>query len=198
MKVSRADWLAELRKSGKADTWADACHEWWVVVPQLSIIEDGECPEEWGILTPMGARTRLTVHRQATRKPDGFEPPWWAVRSFMSRIDRVSAERLQAAQDSQKRAQRDREFVEAERARAAETPTCSPEDAVLLKSVKDHLGRAGLSKWRAADLVEYTGTLVLADARDQIRRLAESARLVEREAARVAESLSSRAHEVLE
>lgn len=88
IKVSRADWLNELSHPGKSDAWADQCHEWWLVVPDPSIVHDGELPAGWGLMTPSRrTTTRLQVHTKADRKPPGHVPSWDAVRSIMARQD---------------------------------------------------------------------------------------------------------------
>ena len=34
VKATKADWRNEHDKVGKADEWADQCHEWWIVAPR--------------------------------------------------------------------------------------------------------------------------------------------------------------------
>lgn len=93
IKVSRADWLAELSKPGKADMWGDECHEWWLVVPDPAIVRDGELPDGWGLMYPGGGRsTRMRVHTKARRKdPRTHDPSWDTVRSVMARVDTLRA-----------------------------------------------------------------------------------------------------------
>ncbi|HEX7352527.1 hypothetical protein [Brachybacterium sp.] len=88
LKVSRADWRAELAKVGKADAWADACHQWWIVAPSTDIVPPEELPEGWGLLLPPRSSRgrRMQVAVKATVKPD-HNPPWWAVRSVMARLE---------------------------------------------------------------------------------------------------------------
>lgn len=88
LKVSRSDWRAELAKAGKADDWADACHQWWIVAPSTDVVPPEELPDGWGLmLPPRTARgRRMQVVVKAAVKAD-HSPPWWAVRSFMARVD---------------------------------------------------------------------------------------------------------------
>jgi hypothetical protein len=89
VKASRADWLTELGKLDKADTWADACHAWYLVtVP--GVVRPGELPAGWGLMTPGRARTRLEVQTPAKVHADRT-PPWDAVRSIMARLDTLQA-----------------------------------------------------------------------------------------------------------
>lgn len=110
LKVSRADWRHELDKPGKADTWADECHAWYVVAPDTSIVPPEELPPGWGlmVINPR-TTTRLTtvvkaeVHLERT-------PSWRVVRSIMARQDTLRAQAIadaqrQALEDARKRAE---------------------------------------------------------------------------------------------
>lgn len=61
IKVNRADWKQELREPAKAASSARYCHHWWLVVSDLSIVEDGELPEGWGLLAPHGRGLRIVT-----------------------------------------------------------------------------------------------------------------------------------------
>lgn len=91
IKVSRSDWLHELDQTGKADTWADECHAWYVVAPDESVVRPEEIPHGWGLLLATGARTRLTVKVKAHVHTDR-QPSWTATRSILSRVDTLRAE----------------------------------------------------------------------------------------------------------
>ncbi|OYN76836.1 hypothetical protein [Mycolicibacterium sphagni] len=125
LKVSRADWLNELNKPGKADGWADECHEWWLVVSDPAFVHDGELPAGWGLMSPGTSKTRMTVHQKPDRKPTiEHQPSWKAVRSIMARQDTLRAAAISAAKD------------DAHRAATAEV-----EDRVQQR-IKSELGRA--------------------------------------------------------
>lgn len=61
VKVSRSDWLTELRDASKADRVKRFCDFWWLVVPDASIVKPGELPDEWGLLVQMGQKLRTKV-----------------------------------------------------------------------------------------------------------------------------------------
>lgn len=85
VKASRSDWLNELRKPGKADAWADQCHEWWLVtIP--GVVAPGELPPGWGLMLPGKSRTRMQIVTPATRHHDR-QPSWEACRSIIARQD---------------------------------------------------------------------------------------------------------------
>lgn len=51
VKVSRPDWLSELRKGpAKSAPFLDWCTHWWLAVPDACLVRDGELPEGWGLL----------------------------------------------------------------------------------------------------------------------------------------------------
>jgi hypothetical protein len=148
IKVSRADWLAELNKPGKADAWGDECHEWWLVVPDPAIVHDGELPDGWGLMYPGGGRsTRMRVHTKARRKdPRTHDPSWDTVRSVIARLDTLRAAVLTdgiAAATTQIRATYDARFHERVDAEIARRTNAQPETAELtrrLALLEDALG----------------------------------------------------------
>lgn len=54
VKVSRSDWLTELRDLTKAERIKRYCNFWWLVVSDASIVKDGELPDGWGLLVKSG------------------------------------------------------------------------------------------------------------------------------------------------
>lgn len=61
VKVSRADWLAELRDPTKSERIKRYCNFWWLVIPDASIVKPGELPEDWGLLVKSGSTLRAKV-----------------------------------------------------------------------------------------------------------------------------------------
>ncbi|AMS02815.1 DNA repair protein [Gordonia phage Yeezy] len=61
VKVSRSDWLTELRAPDKAEAFKRYMHHWWLVVPSADIVREGELPEGWGLLVRSGTRLRAKV-----------------------------------------------------------------------------------------------------------------------------------------
>uniref|UniRef100_A0AAU8GQG9 MmcB-like DNA repair protein n=1 Tax=Mycobacterium phage JustASigh TaxID=3158894 RepID=A0AAU8GQG9_9CAUD len=143
LKVSRADWLNELNKPGKADQWADQCHEWWLVVPNPAIVHEGELPAGWGLMYPGRSKTRMQVHTPAERKdPRTHQPSWDSVRSIIARHDTLRAEtilaaRAKATKDAQETIN---ERVERLVALQVRDQPDAAELAARLKSVEEALG----------------------------------------------------------
>lgn len=67
-KVSRSDWLRELKDPDKAESVARFCDLWSVVAPK-DMIRAEELPRTWGLIEVDGGRTRVR-HQPAERKPD--------------------------------------------------------------------------------------------------------------------------------
>lgn len=61
VKVSRSDWLSELRKPDKAEAIKKYMHYWYLVVPDASIVKQGELPEGWGLMTIAGEKLRAKI-----------------------------------------------------------------------------------------------------------------------------------------
>lgn len=65
VKVSRSDWLAELKDPSKAEAWARHCHYFWLVAASRDIVRD-DLPDGWGLLVPHGCSLRAL--RSPTRR----------------------------------------------------------------------------------------------------------------------------------
>lgn len=70
IKVSRSDWLTELKDPDKAEAFKPYMDYWWLVVSDRAIVKDGELPADWGLLAPSASRAGLgylQVVKQAKR-----------------------------------------------------------------------------------------------------------------------------------
>lgn len=87
IKVSRGDWLRELRSPTKADAWADECQSWTIVADE-GVVKLDELPEGFGLLE---RRERKTIRLVQVVKPRIIEnriPSWDAMFSVISTIER--------------------------------------------------------------------------------------------------------------
>lgn len=66
IKVSRADWLRELKDPEKAFAFARYCDEWWIVAGHVGLVQEEELPPNWGLLVP-NAKGKLHPVRAAHR-----------------------------------------------------------------------------------------------------------------------------------
>lgn len=60
VKVSRSDWLTELRDPTKAEAFARYCDYWWLVVSDKGIVRD-DLPAGWGLMVGHGSALRVAV-----------------------------------------------------------------------------------------------------------------------------------------
>lgn len=65
VKVSRSDWLTELRDLSKAERIKRFCNRWYLVASDAGIVRDGELPEGWGLMVKAGARLRIKTKAPA-------------------------------------------------------------------------------------------------------------------------------------
>lgn len=74
VKVSRSDWLTELKDPEKAEAFKPYCHFWWLVVPDAAIVRN-DLPDGWGLLVlgTSGLRQRVAAPKRAPESmPNGM------------------------------------------------------------------------------------------------------------------------------
>ena len=91
VKVSRSDWLRELKDPAKAAEFTPYMHRWWLVVPDASIVRDGEIPEFWGLMALAGGQLRAV--RRAPRL-DAIPLPPNRLAAFVRAVQKTAAERI--------------------------------------------------------------------------------------------------------
>lgn len=64
-KASRSDWIKEMKAPHKAETIAQYCDRWYLVVADKEIVRAGELPVPWGMMIPFGKT--LKIVKEATR-----------------------------------------------------------------------------------------------------------------------------------
>lgn len=67
LKVSRGDWLRELKQVTKADPFVQLCDRFWLVTGDASIAKLDEIPAAWGWMA--ATANGLVIERPATRLP---------------------------------------------------------------------------------------------------------------------------------
>lgn len=73
VKVSRSDWLRELKDPSKAAEFVPYMNCWWLVVSDPRIVRAGELPDDWGLMAMRG--TELTVRKPAPKRDALAMPP---------------------------------------------------------------------------------------------------------------------------
>jgi hypothetical protein len=61
IKISRGDFLRELKNAAKSAPVQKYCDRWWVVVADADIVHFGELPPTWGLMAPHGRGLRAVV-----------------------------------------------------------------------------------------------------------------------------------------
>ena len=61
LKVSRSDWLTELKNPQKAEEIMSYCDRWYLVVSDKDIVKTGELPPTWGLMRATGRGMRVEV-----------------------------------------------------------------------------------------------------------------------------------------
>lgn len=121
LKVSRSDWLRELRNPAKAEAFGHLVDRWWIVVSSDSIVAQGELPPTWGLMV---MRKKLEVVRQAPTLPamDPADGPFTARgREFLAAMLRtatyqaaVTPEEIVTAVSAERKHQREMARLERE------------------------------------------------------------------------------------
>lgn len=96
IKVSRADWLSELRDPSKAEAFATYCDFWWLVVADPAMVKPGELPAGWGLMIPHGRSLRVVT--QAGLRP-APEPMPRDLQATITRAVTKTAVRLASTSD---------------------------------------------------------------------------------------------------
>lgn len=81
VKVSRSDWLTELRDPEKAEAFRPYVNRWWLVVPDVQIVK-GDLPNGWGLMLAgtddLGKPYSRIVHRAPLLEPLAMPRPMLA------------------------------------------------------------------------------------------------------------------------
>lgn len=95
IKISRGDWLRELRSPTKADAWADECQSWTIVADE-GVVKLDELPEGFGLLERRERKTIRLVQVVKPRIANSRIPSWDAMFSIISTIEREKRKSIDA------------------------------------------------------------------------------------------------------
>lgn len=88
VKVSRSDWMRELMLPEKAEGIAQFCDQWYIVVGDEMIVQEGELPSAWGLMVPC-AKKGLRIVKEAPQ----LEKPKPVDKLMLASILRNTCER---------------------------------------------------------------------------------------------------------
>lgn len=87
VKVSRCDWLTELKDPEKAEAFKPYCDHWWLAVPDASIIR-GDLPDGWGLVV-VGKNGALRVRKRAP-KAERRDMPFEMTAAWMRAVAKTA------------------------------------------------------------------------------------------------------------
>lgn len=67
IKVSRSDWLNEVKHPTKNQSVKSYCDRWWLVIADETMVKEGELPDDWGMLSWQGRGKKLRVVKKAPK-----------------------------------------------------------------------------------------------------------------------------------
>ena len=116
IKVSRSDWLHELKQPDKSVPIQRFCDHWWIVTP-ADIVREGELPPTWGHLVLKGNGLNCAAKAPQLER-DAWEPAFLAAllrrgheareRAIREGVDAaMAAERAAIAAEVAKRVERE-------------------------------------------------------------------------------------------
>lgn len=78
VKISRSDWLNELKDPDKSGAFIPHVDYWWLVIADKDMVKPGELPKEWGMMAPDSSGLVLRVVKRAPRlKPPRLKMGEW-------------------------------------------------------------------------------------------------------------------------
>jgi hypothetical protein len=98
VKVSRSDWLRELKDPWKSEPFMGWTTHFWLAAASKGIVQPGELPEGWGLLVPQEHSwgRRLIAATSAPRRQVPPPPPA-TIASLLYAVHRTTARRAGAA-----------------------------------------------------------------------------------------------------
>lgn len=58
IKISKGDWINELKNPEKGEEIAQFCDFWWVVAPK-GVVNAADVPDNWGLMIPFGCTVKI-------------------------------------------------------------------------------------------------------------------------------------------
>lgn len=173
IKMSRSDWLRELRDPAKSEELFVYCDRWWIVVPSKGIVKE-ELPQGWGLLrwNGVGLREEVTAARQKKTKP--------LTREFVAAVLRHAHKTSFTDIRTVKRAEEQRIRAEAHKAGAESVEWDRSKYESLKLAVQRYEEKSGVSinHWDSGKVGEAVRALLGNNGRDRVVNALEAARRI--------------------
>ena len=116
IKVSRTDWLRELKKPQKAEAFVPYCDHWWIVTGDAGIVKESELPPTWGLMVASGRG--LGVVREAPKlEPKALDRTLLAAMLKRATATAIDQPEIEAAIAARVKAEKERFAADAAFAR---------------------------------------------------------------------------------
>lgn len=184
VKVSRGDWLREVRDPEKAEAIARHCHYWWVVATEGVVDDDllgPEIPTTWGYM--LADKDGIKVVKQATLME--AKPPDHLLLAAILRV--TAAHATDAAKLEAARKAGHAEGFATGKGSAEDTIRFEREShARLQKSVDEFEAASGvrISQWDGKQIGEAVRLVRQGDFARQLKALQQAAERISRDAAK--------------
>ncbi len=175
VKVSRSDWLVELRNPAKADEIAGLCDFWWLVAADASIVQMGELPATWGLLVPTENGKALRVATAATQmEPKPIDRVFLAAVLRRAQVEQGHEAAVKEAVEAA-RQQWQEELEEEVTKRLANRGSADAELAKLRKALAEFQEKSGIdiSEWNAGEMGEAVYKVMRGSARREAKWIVE-------------------------
>ena len=90
IKVSRGDWLNELKNPEKAETMTRLVDRFWIVAGDRKLVKLEELPKQWGLLVPRGGGWETRRYPEDTKPGKSWDR--MVTRAFMAAFVRRAVE----------------------------------------------------------------------------------------------------------
>lgn len=171
IKVSRSDWLRELKDPAKAESIVTYCDRWWIAVGDAEIVKDGELPPTWGLLVPRG---KGLIQKKEAPKLNA-QP---VDRCFLAGLLRRAMEQLVPEDQFKeaKRAEYDRGFENGRASNESRVTHAERDLAELNAAVEKFKEISGVTidNWTIGNVADTVARITQADRRPQFLQRYES------------------------
>jgi hypothetical protein len=173
IKVSRMDWLRELRKPNKSTAIQKYCDRWWVVVSDKEIVnvDGGELPPTWGLMVVKGGKLYNVVEAPKLKS----EP---LDRGFVAALLRRAHESMQDPDiEARVRGELKEEYEKRMENRGSHELTMLKRRNEELQATVDRYIEMGqisgvhINDWNYKDIAKAVGVVLGAGAPGLLRRL---------------------------